>query len=100
MWKGRYKQNRGENIHHTIGKCNCWRAKVQAETNKQLVDILSHQALNTIVGDKRHPQAQLEVMNIKFWWDKVMSEYAKELLYILIGMTKEEFYKQSLLLKK
>lgn len=65
-----------------------------------MVDILSHQALNTIVGDKQHPQAQIEVMNDKFWWDKVMSEYAKELLYTLIGMTKEEFYKQSLLLKK
>lgn len=99
MGKGRIGHHRGYNIHHTI-----WisqkRAKSQEDINKQLVDILDHQALNTIVGTNQHPQAQLEIMNEKFWWDKVMSEYAKELLYLLIWMEREEFYKQSLLIKR
>lgn len=80
------------NTHHIIWQSQSERARINDETNKKLVSILDHQALNSIVWDKQHPQAQMEVMNKKFWWTSVMSEYSKTLFNTLVSMPRAEFY--------
>ena len=71
------------------------RAKVEEDTNKTILNLLEHQALNTLFKDKQCPHEQLEVMyEIR---ENILSDYAKELIETLLSLPKEKFYKSYLL---
>lgn len=97
---GSKNRNRGDssnncNTHHIIGKCNHKRAKVDEETNKMLIDVLRHQALNTLCRNKQSPQEQLAVMlEIR---KPVLSLWVKQALIDIISLPKDVFYKKELL---
>jgi len=92
MWK---KKRNPETIHHIIGRCNRVRAKVEEDTNKTILNLFEHQALNTLFKDKQCPHEQLEVM-YKIW-ENVLSDYAKEMIETLLDLSENMFYKENLL---
>lgn len=71
------------------------RAKVEEDTNKTILNLLEHQALNTLFKDKQCPHEQLEVMyEIR---ENVLSDYAKEMIETLLDLSENMFYKENLL---
>ena len=85
-------------VHHRIGVCNRSRANVQDETNKMLMTVMRHRALNTLVNDKQSPQEQLEVMYEI--WKPVLSETVQQIIENLLEMERVDFYQSNLIKKK
>lgn len=84
-------RNRDRDVHHVVGKMNHTRAKVELDTNKVLVKVLQHQALNTLCNDKQCPQEQLEVLYYN-WWKPVLSERVCREIEELLSLKREDFY--------
>ena len=53
------------NEHHKVGVCNHKRFKVEADTNKMIVDLFQHRSWNNIWNDKQDLQSQLEEIKDK-----------------------------------
>lgn len=86
-------------VHHRIGVCNKSRANVESESNKMILSVLKHRALNTLVNQSQSPQEQLELFYNKFR-KPVLSKTARSLFEDLISMEKVDFYDKSLIKKK
>lgn len=84
------------NTHHIIGKCNHRRARVEDATNKVLVNIMQHQALNTLCNDKQSPQEQLAILFHR-WRKPVLSQQVCREIQSLLEMEKSDFYSRELL---
>ena len=86
------------NIHHRIWVCNRSWANVQDETNKMLMSVMKHNALNTLVNDKQSPQEQLGVMyDIR---KPVLSNTVRDIIETLLMMERVDFYQSNLIKKK
>lgn len=83
-------------IHHIIGRMNHSWANVEDNTNKMILGVLKHRALNTLVLDKQEPQLQLELFYEKYWKPVLSKQVCKELEFIL-SLPKEEFYRPELI---
>lgn len=84
--------------HHIIGK-NCKsRAYVEDDTNKMLLSVMKHRALNTLVNDKQNPQEQLGVMYEI--WKPVLSNTVRDIIETLLMMERVDFYQSNLIKKK
>lgn len=78
------------NVHHIIGRMHHSWANVEEDTNKMLISVLRHRALNTLVNDKQSPQEQLGVMyKIR---KPVLSNTVKEIIETLLDMERVDFY--------
>lgn len=88
--------NSSINTHHIIGRCNHAWAKVESDTNKVLVKVLQHQALNTLCNDKQSPQEQLAIL-FHEWWKPVLSEQVCHEIEYLLNMEKSDFYSSELI---
>ena len=53
--------------HHIIGKCNYKRANVNEDTNKMLISVLKHRALNTLVNEKQSIVSKILFLNKQEW---------------------------------
>lgn len=87
-WK---KRATAFNEHHIIWRCNSSWANVEHTTNKMLVSVLKHDALNRLMNDRQHPQEQLKVMYDQ-WWKPVLSKKVCEEIEHLLTTPKEDFY--------
>lgn len=80
------------NIHHVIWKSQESWANVRSTENQIIVNKAKHDALNTLIEDNQHPQAQLWVLNDKRW-NKQLSDEAQDLVDRLLEMPKDKFYR-------
>ncbi|MBQ9554063.1 hypothetical protein IJU97_03805 [bacterium] len=62
MVKNRNHRRNSFNVHHVIGRSNEKRAKVEEETNKMLIEVFKHDAINTLFQENQSPHEQLAVM--------------------------------------
>ena len=85
-------------VHHIIWQKHRSRANVDMNTNKMLLWVLKHRALNTLVNENQSPQEQLSVFYEKYWKPVLSEQVCKELERVL-SLPKEDFYKQELLKK-
>lgn len=85
-------------VHHIVWRCCSSWANVEDETNKMLLSVMKHRALNTLVNDKQNPQEQLWVMYDI--WKPVLSNTVRDIIETLLMMKRVDFYNPKLIKKK
>lgn len=83
MGKEKNKFKEQLTTHHIIGRMNHSRANVELETNKMILWVLKHRALNTIMLENQEPQLQLKVFYEKYWKPVLSEQVCKELEFVL-----------------
>lgn len=83
------------NIHHIVWQCNESRCNVDCKDNLVLFNKIKHDWLNRLFQTLQSPHEQL--WYLRWLYNTVLSETAKNLYDELLSLDKKQFYKKRLL---
>ena len=77
--------------HHKMWQCMRRQYNVGIPQNKMIVNMVSHEAFNVLMGNKQNPKQQMEIMyNYRRNW--ILSDKVNRIIETLLAIPIEEFY--------